>query len=181
MSAGTCRVCGCTDLDCRGCIERTGIPCRWIEPDLCSACAPQPSAEREAASRLAMDAAHELAARYQLPAVLLVLSDGGGYFHAGVTTKRGHSAEGPMRVLAALVFDGMKSLTGGPMRGARPRVDERAACIHCMQEVALVTDVEAIKLHSVTCEKSPVVAQLKVARARIHELELVIATGTYAS
>jgi hypothetical protein len=33
-----CRVCGCTDLDCRGCIEKTGIPCHWVEEDLCSAC-----------------------------------------------------------------------------------------------------------------------------------------------
>lgn len=34
-----CRVCGCTDADCRQCIEKTGEPCHWIEPDLCSACA----------------------------------------------------------------------------------------------------------------------------------------------
>lgn len=33
-----CRVCGCTDDDCRGCIERSGRPCSWAEPDLCSAC-----------------------------------------------------------------------------------------------------------------------------------------------
>lgn len=37
---GKCRACGCTDLDCRGCIERTGQPCYWVEPDLCSACLP---------------------------------------------------------------------------------------------------------------------------------------------
>lgn len=34
-----CRVCGCTDDDCSGCIERTGTPCYWVEEDLCSACA----------------------------------------------------------------------------------------------------------------------------------------------
>jgi len=33
-----CRVCGCTDDDCSGCIERTGQPCHWVAPDLCSAC-----------------------------------------------------------------------------------------------------------------------------------------------
>jgi len=33
-----CRVCGCTDNDCRGCVERTGRPCYWVRPDLCSAC-----------------------------------------------------------------------------------------------------------------------------------------------
>lgn len=33
-----CRECGCTDADCRGCIERTGEPCHWVGADLCSAC-----------------------------------------------------------------------------------------------------------------------------------------------
>lgn len=34
-----CRGCGCTDDDCSDCVERTGEPCHWVEPDLCSACA----------------------------------------------------------------------------------------------------------------------------------------------
>lgn len=34
----TCRKCGCTDNDCRQCIERTGEPCSWVAADLCSAC-----------------------------------------------------------------------------------------------------------------------------------------------
>jgi hypothetical protein len=34
-----CRVCGCTDDDCTQCIEATGVPCSWAEPDLCSRCA----------------------------------------------------------------------------------------------------------------------------------------------
>ena len=33
-----CRMCGCTQDDCRVCIERTGEPCHWVEQDLCSAC-----------------------------------------------------------------------------------------------------------------------------------------------
>ena len=33
-----CRVCGCTDDDCRQCIAKTGVPCHWVEDDLCSAC-----------------------------------------------------------------------------------------------------------------------------------------------
>jgi hypothetical protein len=33
-----CRVCGCTDTDCRCCIQRTGRPCSWVADDLCSAC-----------------------------------------------------------------------------------------------------------------------------------------------
>jgi hypothetical protein len=36
---GRCRVCGCTDDDCSQCIAKTGFPCYWVEPDLCSACA----------------------------------------------------------------------------------------------------------------------------------------------
>jgi hypothetical protein len=35
---GVCRVCGCTDDDCSQCVEKTGAPCWWVEPDLCSAC-----------------------------------------------------------------------------------------------------------------------------------------------
>ena len=37
---GICQKCGCTDLNCRGCIERTGRPCSWAnqERTLCSAC-----------------------------------------------------------------------------------------------------------------------------------------------
>ena len=34
-----CRVCGCTDEDCGGCVEKTGEPCHWVEDGLCSACA----------------------------------------------------------------------------------------------------------------------------------------------
>ena len=33
-----CRICGCTDGDCRQCVEKTGSPCHWVEEDLCSAC-----------------------------------------------------------------------------------------------------------------------------------------------
>jgi hypothetical protein len=41
-----CRVCGCTDEDCTQCFEKTGEGCTWVEPDLCSACAPEPSKKR---------------------------------------------------------------------------------------------------------------------------------------
>ena len=36
-----CRSCGCTDDDCRQCIEKTGEPCYWVKEDLCSACEKQ--------------------------------------------------------------------------------------------------------------------------------------------
>jgi len=34
----TCYRCGCTNLDCSGCIARTGKPCHWVGVALCSAC-----------------------------------------------------------------------------------------------------------------------------------------------
>lgn len=34
-----CTVCGCSDVDCSGCIQRTGAPCFWVLDQLCSACA----------------------------------------------------------------------------------------------------------------------------------------------
>lgn len=42
IDAQVCRMCGCTDDDCSGCIQRTGQPCYWVEDDLCSACADRP-------------------------------------------------------------------------------------------------------------------------------------------
>ncbi|MDD5207019.1 MAG: hypothetical protein PHS17_16460 [Desulfobacterales bacterium] len=33
-----CRVCGCTEDDCRQCVEAQGYPCHWVEVDLCSRC-----------------------------------------------------------------------------------------------------------------------------------------------
>lgn len=37
---GICRICGCTDTDCRQCIAKTGEACHWIDDShtLCSAC-----------------------------------------------------------------------------------------------------------------------------------------------
>lgn len=42
-----CRVCGCTQENCKQCIEKTGSPCYWIEEDLCSACAPKPKRKKK--------------------------------------------------------------------------------------------------------------------------------------
>lgn len=37
---GVCRVCGCTDRDCRSCIALTGEPCFWLDDQhtICSRC-----------------------------------------------------------------------------------------------------------------------------------------------
>jgi len=37
-----CRVCGCTQENCEGCVEKTGEPCIWISASLCSACLDEP-------------------------------------------------------------------------------------------------------------------------------------------
>ena len=37
---GRCRLCGCSDADCRGCVEVIGRPCSWVAREICSACAP---------------------------------------------------------------------------------------------------------------------------------------------
>lgn len=33
---GVCRLCGCTED--RACLSKSGVPCHWVESDLCSAC-----------------------------------------------------------------------------------------------------------------------------------------------
>ena len=37
---GECKLCGCTDLDCSQCVDKTGVPCFWMDEDkdICSAC-----------------------------------------------------------------------------------------------------------------------------------------------
>lgn len=57
-SARVCRVCGCTQDDCRRCVERTGRPCRWVAGDLCSACVGPAAVLHDQAERTA----HGLAA-----------------------------------------------------------------------------------------------------------------------
>lgn len=34
-----CLKCGCTDNNCLACMLKTGIPCSWVDKNLCSACA----------------------------------------------------------------------------------------------------------------------------------------------
>lgn len=40
MLENTCQICGCTENDCKQCIQKVGVPCHWIddEKDLCSVC-----------------------------------------------------------------------------------------------------------------------------------------------
>ena len=165
MSAGTCRECGCTDEDCSGCVASTGGRCWWVEPDLCSACEPNPI---KAGTMLTQDIAGQTAAWFSLLGAMMIVLDRNGHLHLGAALVPGPGANG-MRLLEQIVSNAITQIAGAPDHVARV---QRAACIHCGQEVALTTDIEAIRLHSVTCERSPVVAQLAVARKRIRELEL---------
>lgn len=59
---GPCEYCGCTEED--ACIDHAGLPCVWVEPYVCSACAdeldaagfpdetPEPGFRRDPASGL---------------------------------------------------------------------------------------------------------------------------------
>lgn len=38
-----CKNCGCTESDSSQCIAKTGEPCHWIGPELCSACGLAPA------------------------------------------------------------------------------------------------------------------------------------------
>lgn len=49
----------------------------------------------------------------------------------------------------------------------------RAACIHCKQDVADIADVEAIRAHSMSCEKSPVVQEQRRLRTIVEQAEIV--------
>ncbi|HRH71438.1 MAG TPA: hypothetical protein PLB89_18200 [Flavobacteriales bacterium] len=37
-----CRVCHCTEMN--ACVSEDGVPCHWVEEDLCSACDPDDEA-----------------------------------------------------------------------------------------------------------------------------------------
>lgn len=51
--ARTCRVCGCTQDDCSQCVEAPGEPCHWVEDDLCSRCAAEAKAPKNARGKKA--------------------------------------------------------------------------------------------------------------------------------
>ena len=39
-----CTICACTDDDCTNCYMKTGEPCHWAAPGICSACAAETEA-----------------------------------------------------------------------------------------------------------------------------------------
>lgn len=174
MSA--CRECGCTDDDCGRCVARTGSPCWWIERDLCSACAPD---QQHAHQVLAIESARRLATAQGLPGVIVVLLAQTGTLAVGLCSIEDPRAN-PIRFIAQLVYDILNRARAETGEHAVPMpvpavALERARCVHCLEEIALTSDVDAIRHHSMTCEKSPVVQALAKARDRIIRLETVVA------
>jgi ParB/RepB/Spo0J family partition protein len=94
LTPRSCRGCGCTEADCRQCVEKTGEPCHWVEADLCSACVPAAEAEElghpegepiEALGVLLEDlqaVSHLCSTNTQKVAVKPVLVNGRGYVAA---------------------------------------------------------------------------------------------------
>lgn len=166
-----CRSCGCSDGDCHRCIERTGAPCWWVEPDLCSACClDQLEAGRHLVKAIAADIVDHLA----MPGAIVVILDRKGHLHVGASCVD-HPVAEPLVVLTHGIHRAVEQTTGAvgdrPL-APRPRPPERAACIHCRRDVAQsacgdeVDDLEAIKQHSMTCTANPLVQELE----RLREL-----------
>lgn len=158
-----CRACGCTDNDCSGCVERTGAPCFWVEPDLCSACSDAQPLE------IAKASARATCVRHALPGAIVAVLDQAGHLQVGLAAID-HPMTFPLGLLYQQLHEAVEGIMGVRQRGSAPapRPPERAACIHCMQDVAGVEDLDAIRTHSMTCSKSPVVEELQRLR-RIEE------------
>jgi hypothetical protein len=52
-----CRICGCTEE--KACLSG-GVPCHWVEPDLCSACATATGPTADAGAEILMETHHQL-------------------------------------------------------------------------------------------------------------------------
>jgi hypothetical protein len=147
-----CRVCGCTNDDCSKCIARTGQPCSWAEPDLCSACVPF-----VAGHETVIMAARELVERVGMRGAFVTLYDRDGHLHvAAVVDERTDTSKfvALARELETVID---RTKTDVVLDSATPY--PRAACIHCRQEVATLDDTAAIRHHAMTCAASPVVQE----------------------
>jgi hypothetical protein len=115
-----CRVCACTEEDCSGCIEKTGAPCWWVSEDLCSACAT--NADADAYGTLACDVAEEVAERYSLSGVMVLLLDNHGDVHVGSVTLEEPIANALIAIsrIVHAELEKKSSSVGGVIVGAPP-------------------------------------------------------------
>lgn len=61
----------------------------------------------------------------------------------------------------------MLAIMGRENRAPKPRPPERAACIHCLADVAQVDDGAAIRAHMMECDASPIVQEVRKLRAQL--------------
>lgn len=54
MEENKCKYCGCTELDCSICFEKSGSPCHWIDEEetICSVCAKEHKINEELVRKL---------------------------------------------------------------------------------------------------------------------------------
>lgn len=135
----SCRECGCTDADCSGCIARTGQPCHWIEPDLCSACAPRPSEKKasnaarpfacysEITGRLLGTMKGKSALRQWPMGDVLILDAQGNPYQIRNRARRGMVLERAQGKSAEIILKGFSQLR--TMRGMKPSDPVRAAAV----------------------------------------------------
>jgi hypothetical protein len=107
-----CRVCGCTDDNCRDCIKRTGRACSWVMRDLCSACASPSQA-------LIQDLAAYLAQALNAPGAMLVVLDRQGGLHIGSATEAIFGE--PLKHLRVQLDNYVKELMARAAAGVRTR------------------------------------------------------------
>lgn len=144
----TCRLCGCTDLDCSKCVARTGARCSWVEPNLCSACEGFASQHE-----IVQDITARLAASFGFPATMVVILTESGHLTVGAV-----AVEHPLTAKFVELARQVEQLVDADGLGVGKRAPvERAVCIHCRKDVAEVTDLDTIREHSMTCAESPVV------------------------
>ena len=114
-----CRVCGCTDV--HACIGDDGLPCHWVEEDLCSNCAGETMDDGDVANVL-QELQRSLSSAYAAR-----LGNTFGVRWAMKTLEKARFKEGVPYVKLAenLYLDGLSACTGiptAPRRGpvARP-------------------------------------------------------------
>lgn len=151
----SCRVCGCTEVDCLQCIARTGGPCHWVAEDLCSACVPL-------ANAVALGIAKQVAEQLGAPGVVVLLLDPQGHLHLDFAAVDAPIAE-PLLDLARGIDSAIRELPGmkGVQVGGNPIPPPIANCSHCREPVARLGQDDLIREHMETCKASPVARELQ--------------------
>lgn len=167
MSERKCRSCGCTTMNCRGCIAKTGGPCWWVEADRCSACVSRFDAIASLLTSLGDQALNVSRAH----SVVMLFVDRDGTCHLGSShTDRGAEVTLALRGMIANAMGG-RDMPGVAQAARVPMPTDRAQCLYCQTEMT----VDEGRAHMRTCEKSPLAQDLAAAKKRIAQLEVDLA------